>query len=263
LFSDGLYLCAELDGAVTLSRQNLGAWERFSFVGQIRAERHTLETRPNFRTQILEKLWYGIDPFEDSSAFAGREELQGWRSWHPYLISAIDEVRPNIIVEIGVWKGGSTITMANHLKSSGMKGLVISVDTWLGSWDHWLEKTWFNSLRMEHGQSTLYRTFAANVIKNNLQDYIVPLPVDSANAAQILLKRGIVPGVVHLDAAHDYDSVSNDLRIWWPLIPTGGILIGDDYQPEGGWPDVLKAFNDFFGTTAIENSGGKCLIRKT
>jgi hypothetical protein len=51
--------------------------------------------------------------------------------------------------------------------------------------------------------------------------------------------------------------------VWWPLLAVGGILIGDDYHPNAeSWPEVRRAFQDFFKTTEIENSGGKCLLRK-
>jgi hypothetical protein len=41
------------------------------------------------------------------------------------------------------------------------------------------------------------------------------------------------------------------------------VLIGDDYHATGEtWPEVRRAFQDFFQTTDIENEGGKCYIVK-
>lgn len=34
---------------------------------------------------------------------------------------------------------------------------------------------------------------------------------------------------VHLDATHDYQSVANDLRVWYPKLAIGGIMSGHDY----------------------------------
>ena len=103
----------------------------------------------------------------------------------------------------------------------------------------------------------------ANILQANVKDYVVPLPIDSKSAAQILKARGIFPNLIHVDGANDYDSVMGDLRAWWPLLANGGILIGDDYHPNGeSWPEVRNAFQDFFETKEIEHTGGKCLLRK-
>jgi hypothetical protein len=79
--------------------------------------------------------------------------------------------------------------------------------------------------------------------------------------------RGVVPEVIHIDAGHDYKAVHSDLEMWWPLLKPGGILVGDDYKPEseGGFVDVRRAFDDFFGPLGlvpIENTGAKCRIIK-
>jgi hypothetical protein len=215
------------------------------------------------RQDVLDMIWGGKDPFWEKSLFAGRVDFQGWGSEHAYLLRAIDEVQPRTIVEVGVWKGGSTMSMATHLKQRGLDGVVIAVDTWLGSWDHWLQPTWFEHLRFEGGYPTLYKTFAANVIERNLTNYVVPLPLDSVNAAVLAKAKAIRPQVIHIDAGHDYDAVMSDLRLWWPLLEPGGVLIGDDYHATGDvWPGVRQAFQDFFKTTAIENAASKCYIAK-
>jgi hypothetical protein len=224
----------------------------------------TNEPLKEARALLLDKLWAGSDPFAEAYANLRDQDLQGWSSDHAYLREAIEEVHPRVIVEVGVWKGASTLTMAQHLRDTGAISFLICVDTWLGSSDHWLVPHWFENLKMDKGYPTLYRTFQANVISSGLQDYVIPLPMDSANAAQVLSKSQIAPvGVIHLDGAHDYDSVTNDLKVWWPLLSKGGILLGDDYHPVGDtWPDVRKAFQDFFQRSDIQNAAGKCLIRK-
>ena len=215
------------------------------------------------RDEIANTLWNGTEPFLERSTYRGRTDYQGWASDNPMLHRAVAEIRPRIIVEIGVWKGGSTITLAEQLRAHGLNGVVIAVDTWLGSQEHWYVKEWFDSLRLEAGYPTLFKTFCANVIAKGLDDLVVPLPMDSLNAAGLLKHHGIQPDVVHIDAGHDYASVMSDLKAWWPLVKPGGVLIGDDYHPVAdAWPEVRAAFQDFFQTTEIDNYGGKCLIKK-
>lgn len=45
----------------------------------------------------------------------------------------------------------------------------------------------------------------------------------------------------YIDAAHDYESVSRDIRNAWPCIVPGGILGGHDYD----LPGVKKAVDEF------------------
>ena len=43
-------------------------------------------------------------------------DLQGWGQNFPLYERLINDMKPKIIVEVGVWKGSSTIFMANELK---------------------------------------------------------------------------------------------------------------------------------------------------
>lgn len=223
---------------------------------------------PSLRQQLISKIWRGTDPWLTPPA-AHTPHFQGWGSDHSYLTEAIDAVgttagRPCIAVEIGVWKGGSVITMASRMKELGIDGVVIAIDTWLGSSDHWILEECFPELRIDGGIPHLYDIFRSNVIEKRLQSYILPLPLDSLNAAHVLRHFGVVPSVLHVDAGHDFSSVMADLENWWPLLAEGGILIGDDYHVGGNvWPGVKKAFDTFFLGSLLENTHGKCRLTKT
>jgi hypothetical protein len=141
--------------------------------------------------------------------------------------------------------------------------VVIAVDTWLGSSEHWSINELYPLMEVQNGLPRLYDRFMQNIISLSLQDKVLPLPVDSANAAIVLANQNIVIDVVHLDAGHDYDAVYNDLQHWWPLLRPGGLLIGDDYSE--GWPGVVGAFNDFFakrGISYLEDISNKCRVVK-
>ncbi len=220
---------------------------------------------PVVRGDVIRRLWRGQDPFEGFPAERYEMDTQGWGSVHPFLTDTIGEIRPRIVAEMGVWKGGSTLTMASTLKSLDLDAVVIAVDTWLGSWDHWENDMWFEHLKFERGYPTLMRTFMTNVIKSELQDFVVPLPLDSLNAVHVLRAFGIALDLVHIDGSHAYEAVSADIRAWWSLLRPGGVLIGDDYDTGGSWPDVRRAYDDFFaaqGLVPFEYGGNKCRIRK-
>lgn len=54
---------------------------------------------------------------------------------------------------------------------------------------------------------------------------------------------------IYIDAAHDYESVTNDLEAWWPLVSEIGVLAGHDYDESH--PEVVRAVDEFFDGKAI------------
>jgi hypothetical protein len=57
---------------------------------------------------------------------------------------------------------------------------------------------------------------------------------------------------VFIDAAHDYNSVAEDIRMWHSKVNPGGFLIGHDQD----WPTVDAAVLDTIGPAYIYNAGG-------
>jgi hypothetical protein len=221
------------------------------------------------REKILQQLFFGRDPLKDFPADRFPTDLQGWHSQHPYLTRAIQEIRPCIVAEVGVWKGASIVTMAKEMQRLNLDASVIAIDTWLGSSEHYLWEKFIPDLDFEFGYPRLYHKFAANICKEGLANYVVPLPLDSINAFQLLKERRIRPDVLHIDAGHDYFSVMADLKAWWPQLKEGGVLIGDDYFKsflgKSKWPEVRQAFDEFFATTPhvkFESGDGKCYVVK-
>lgn len=210
------------------------------------------------RKEVLETIWHGIDPFKDFKYDPARVNITGWNSDHYFLATSIEEVRPNLLIEVGVWRGGSIITQGKALKENNIKGTIIAVDTWLGSWEHWLY--YWDGVMIEQGYPTLHTTFMNNIINQGLSDYVVPLPIDSVNTFKLLDYYNITADIIHIDGEHTYNSVIKDLEMWWPKLNKGGIMIGDDYP----YPDVRYAFDDFFAALnlPIEDGGQKCRIRK-
>lgn len=235
-----------------------------SMAGRVRAVlQATLKPKPDQR--LRRQIWRNADPFGTVGIANNTLDLQGWGSTHNFLSESIEQIRPSVIVEIGVWKGGSTIFMAEKVRNLGLNCSVVSVDTWLGAWDHWASDKWFGELGFAEGSSTLFKKFLTNVKILDLQDYVIPLPLDSTNAFVFMKSLGVNADIIHIDAGHDYAAVKNDLTLWWDILRPGGILIGDDYDIGGGWPEVRQAFDEFVGQYKIkdfEYYGNKCRFRK-
>ena len=170
-------------------------------------------------------------------------DLQGWNGDAPILSEYIVARNAKRVLDVGVWKGLSTINMAKTLKNNNIDGKVYAVDTFLGSTEHWLTSDLRPDLKRVHGYPSLYYTFLANVFDNDVQDYVIPVTVTSESAYHIFSKLDYTFDVIHIDAAHEYESAKRDMENYWNLLAPGGVMICDDYNQ--WWPDVVKAIDDF------------------
>jgi predicted O-methyltransferase YrrM len=191
------------------------------------------------------------------------EDRQGWNSQHPVFDQIIRAIRPGIVVDVGVWKGASTIYLAELMKSTGIAGTVIAVDTFLGSVEHWDRNSGFAALiPRRFGMPLLYDQFLSNVVRCGAQDRVVPLPQTSTTASLLLRRVGVQAGLIHIDASHEYEDVLRDARAYWDILAPGGFLVGDDYDQY--WPGVVQAANQFATEKGLQlmTSTPKWIVRK-
>jgi hypothetical protein len=192
--------------------------------------------------EIMQKL-YGHDIWEDFRPSGANPDVQGWNGHHPSLTRLASAAGGGgaVVIDVGVWKGQSTITLASAMKCSAKGGCVIAVDTFLGSPEHWFGASpLFSRI---NGVPDLYRTFLSNVHQAGLTEYVVPMPQTSSSAATVLMRLNITAFIVHIDAAHEYDDVMRDAIAYWNVLRPGGYLIGDDYHET--WPGVVRAAGEF------------------
>ena len=92
---------------------------------------------------------------------------------------------------------------------------MIAVDTWLGAVEFWTRfiNTPERDLQFVNGYPSVYYTFLSNVLRHEVQDFVVPLPSPSTMAAQILTTKGIRADIIHVDG---YMSTPTSSRIYTP-----------------------------------------------
>jgi hypothetical protein len=190
------------------------------------------------------------------------DDVQGWNSNHPLLTEVISRTQPKIVAEVGVWKGASTIFMAEQLRRTNTPAAIIAIDTFLGSLAHLTTPEYRSSIQGVAGWPNLYFVFLANVVRRNLQDYVCPFPQTAETAGQFLRHINIQPDLVHIDAAHDYESVMRNITDYFALLKPGGCLIGDDFTTN--WPEVVWAATEFAKKNGLrlQQLDGKFLIQK-
>ena len=211
------------------------------------------------RKDLIEKLWKNQDPFAQWYQRMD-EDVQGWNSDHQFLTNAVI-AQPGLAIDVGVWKGASTITMAKTMKRFHLNSCVLSVDHFCGSAEHWLDGAL--PRKASNGRSTLYELFGSNVLNNELWDYVVPLPLDTCAAVEVLTKHKISASVIHLDTGHGGNQTLDELDRWWPLLQINGIFLIDDYG-NSSWPEVKKDVDTFLGAKILDAKveGNKLWFKK-
>jgi len=229
----------------------------------VREVDHAHTTGQTPRIIKIRDLLFERSPYENFEYEHHPEDLQGWGSDDPVVVDAIRLVRPQRVCEVGSWKGRSAIQMARVIKSLQLNTEIVCVDTWLGSPEHWLQKSsqFYYSLRIRNGMPTLYFTFLANVVRAGLEDVITPFPMTSENAAEIFNKMGIKFDIVYVDAAHEYSPAKRDLSAYYELLAEDGIVVVDDYAI---WDGVTRAVDELAAERQLRVLGvkGKAIIPK-
>ncbi len=194
-------------------------------------------------------MLHKVDPYADFDPSVWPDDASGWGSDSPAFGELVEELRPQRIIEVGTWKGGSALTLAGHFERLGLDAEIVCVDTWLGALEMWQnldDPTRHGSLNLRHGYPTLYYTFLANVARAGHQARITPFPVPSITAAQWCAIHGVKSDLIYIDGSHEEEDVYADLVAWWDLVRPGGVLFGDDWS----WDGVRLAVERF----AAENS---------
>lgn len=166
-------------------------------------------------------------------------DTQGWHSDDPIFEQLITKVQPRTIVEVGAWKGASTLHMAGvRARMAGpiVPWQILSVDTWLGGGDHYINQDKpENDLRRDAvGYPRLYHQFIYNIATTVFARNIRPIVQTSVSGARILDRAGITAELIYIDASHVYEDVYADLLNYSVLLAPGGVIFGDDWKDFAG-----------------------------
>jgi cephalosporin hydroxylase len=210
---------------------------------------------------VLSKLHGGKNPYD---GYPWQQWLGAWYSdpaaSRPIFRTAMEK-NPQVVIEVGSFVGESAIHMAKLMKELGNDGLIICVDTWYAGFDHY--KGAPEKIRGHFGRPDLYYRFMANVIQHQVQDRILPLAMDSINAARVLGWIGIQADFIYVDASHEEGDVLRDYNAYWDLVRSGGAMMVDDLTNH--FPGVLKDWAKFIKAkklTPYLTEGEKAIVIK-
>jgi len=160
-------------------------------------------------------------------------DLQGWFCGENMdaLRRAIQETDASVVLELGAWKGLSTLFLYDHCP-----GTIISVDHWKGSAEH------LNMPEVVKDLPHLYDIFVRNCWL--CKDRIIPVKADTILGMNTIHSLGIRPEVIYVDASHATVDVLNDLSTIFTLFPEARI-VGDDWTHKTVQDAVYKLQDSF------------------
>ena len=192
------------------------------------------------------EMIHGYDVYENFDHKKYPHRIFGWNVNPKLYEKYIDTIKPKIILELGTWLGASAISMAKIIKEKDLNTKIICVDTWLGSLEfiglHERDKD--RALVPVNGYPTIYNQFLANVIHENLQNIIIPLPNTFKHSCHWLDLHDIYADLIYIDGDNLLDSVYNDINDAWPVLANNGIMFGDDFETVH-FPGIRLALNKF------------------
>ena len=146
------------------------------------------------------------------------------------LASILVALHPKVVVELGVWMGGSAIPMAIALRHLGA-GQLIAVDAWsadasvLGQEID--DSKWWGETIGPDGHESAFQTFLGRLEKH----HIAP---DRCLVVRKRTDEAAIPSsidVLHHDANHGPQAIL-DIERWASAVRMGGLLVIDDLD----WP---------------------------
>jgi predicted O-methyltransferase YrrM len=126
------------------------------------------------------------------------------------LLEVVRALRPSAVCEVGAAGGGTAFLFAH---AAAPDALVVSLDLAFGA-----------------GRREALREFARDAQR------VVAVEGDSHSDATLELVRGQLAGrpldLLYLDGDHSYEGVSEDFRMYGPLVRAGGLVVFHDIVPD-------------------------------
>ncbi len=149
-----------------------------------------------------------------------KEKISGIGGWLSekegvFLYEAAKKISAELaIVEIGSWKGRSTVCLGLGSRDGG-KAKVYAIDPHTGSSEH----------KKMFGTVDTFQEFLSNIKVAEVESAIVPIRDYSENVAKEFNKP---IGLLFIDGAHEYKYASQDFELWFPNVTDGGLIAFHD-----------------------------------
>ena len=171
-----------------------------------------------------------------------------WAGHIPFAHWLMGIVKPNVLVELGTYRGNSYFNFCQAIKDNRLPTRAFAIDTWEGDvhsgfyGDHiYTEVSQYNAKNFSDFSTLIKGTFAESL------DKFTDCSID----------------ILHIDGLHTYEAVKQDFEKWLPKLSLRGIILLHDitvYQSDFG---VWKFFDEMkskFPTFWFNHSNGLGVI---
>ncbi|HET7721599.1 MAG TPA: class I SAM-dependent methyltransferase, partial [Acidimicrobiales bacterium] len=146
------------------------------------------------------------------------DAVDGWLSRREgealYELARACRAGHGVIVEIGSWKGKSTIWLGNGSKA-GQSVPIYAVDPHIG----------FPDVPETYGVIKTFEEFKRNIEAAGVDDVVTPLVMTSEEAAAGFTEP---VALLFVDGVHQYEYVKSDFEYWFPKVRDGGVMVFHD-----------------------------------
>ena len=172
----------------------------------------------------------------------GYQDIPGHSNFLPLYDAFVERAKDgDIAVEVGVALGHSAAYLQRKILDSGKKITVYAVDPWAGTARNGEQQQALGGEPCP-GDFSLYCQYMMKFCPEEFE-LVRPIRLYSVEAAQLFGNRSL--DMVLIDGCHGYKSVVADIDAWRLKVKVGGILGGDDHEPN--YPGVEKACVECFG----------------
>ncbi|MFC1613109.1 glycosyltransferase [Patescibacteria group bacterium] len=161
-----------------------------------------------------------------------------WTESYGVTESLIKKFNVKNMAEIGVARGHHSMHLLEALPDLHL----YSIDPW----GHFIKEHKCMFQKEQNKMDALY-----NYVSSMLKPF-----KDKSTIIRSTSKRAIKEikdplDMIFIDADHSYESIKEDLGLWWDKVKTGGIISGHDYN-HSCHPGVTKAVNEYFGNKGLK-----------
>ncbi len=206
--------------------------------------------------------------FDFENAIKKAEATEGWirpkERVRLYELASDPKAPEGCVVEIGSWKGKSTVLLACASKHLN-RGKVYAVDPF-GPPEGVVYKDEYNLWKQQKVFDT-YADFLANIKKADVEDYVIPMRGTSEEIHDRWLKDPELSSLpirfLWIDGCHDREFVQKDFDLWEPHLVVDGFVAFHDAWSQNKDFDrsaAIVAKNEVIDSPRFENGQLQSII---
>ncbi len=176
--------------------------------------------------------------------------FNNWLGHLPFARDLIGSIRPSTLVELGTHYGESYFGFCQAVVESGAQCTCYAVDTWKGD-----EQAGFYGdevfENVKEYNDKHYSSFS-NLLRMTFDQAVTPFEDSSLH-------------MLHIDGLHTYEAVAHDVRVWFPKLRPGGVMLLHDVEVRRNGFQVWRLWEELqakFPTFTFRHHSGLGVLRK-